>query len=262
MFNSFHSILNFIFFFSLESLAVFFMINDRFANWLYNKKFCNDIFIATLYHKNYSSLRYDYERVLAENCHLKEFISNNQIVQNNVKNFFTIISATVINNFTSTNRNYFTIDKGAKSGVKKGMSVVSSEGFVGIIANVGEYYSTIIPLLHDNFYVSAQLNDSKATGTVKWDGENLKQTKMLYVPKYIDVHIGEEVVTSGFNSLICPNLLIGTVDHIENTDDTSFHSIVINLTNDFTTLNEVYIMSNDLLKEKIKLEKQTIEQYG
>jgi rod shape-determining protein MreC len=237
-------------------------MNEKATEWVYNKKFCNDIYSAVTYYKNYSYLQDEYEKILAENCKLQEIINNNGIIPNDTRKIFEILSATVINNITSLNRNYFTIDKGAKSGIKKGMSVLSAEGFVGVIANVDDYYSTIIPLLHDNFYVSAQLKNSKATGTVKWDGENLKQTRMLYVPKYIEVQVGEEIFTSGFNSSICPNLLIGTVDHIENPDDTFFHSIVVNLKNDFNTLHNVYIMSNELLKKKIELEKKTIEQYG
>lgn len=262
MFNSFHSLLNFLFFSFFEICAVFFMANNKFANWLYDRKFFNDIYAAVVYYKNFPTLKKDYERILDENCKLKELINNRQIEQNCDTKSFTILNAIVINNFTSINRNYFTIDKGAKSGIKQGMSVVGPDGFVGIIANVGDFYSTIIPLLHDNFYVSAQLDNSKAKGTVKWDGENLRQTKMLYVPKYIDVQVGEKVVTSEFNSSICPDLLIGTVDHIEDTDNASFHSIVINLQSDFNTLHEVYIMSNNLINDKIKIEKQTIEQYG
>ena len=238
------------------------MIHEKTAEWVYDKKFCNDLFAAVTYYKNYSSLQSEYEKILAENCKLREIINDNKIVQNESKKIFEILSATVINKVAGLNRNYFTIDKGSRCGIKKGMSVVGDQGFVGVIADVSDYYSTIIPLLHDNFYVSAQLNISKATGTIKWDGENFKQTKMLYVPKYIDVQVGEEIFTSGFNSSICPNLLIGTVDHVENTDDASFHSIVVNLKNDFNTLHNVYVMSNELLKKKIELEKKTIEQYG
>ena len=79
---------------------------------------------------------------------------------------------------------------------------------------------------------------------------------MLYVPKYIEVQVGEEIFTSGFDSSICPNILIGTVDHVEDDENTSFHNIVVNLKNDFNTLHEVSVISNKLLKEKINLEKK------
>ena len=256
-----NSFINSLFFCSLEVCSVVFLANEKVANWVYNKKLCYDIFSSITYFKNYPSLKDDYERAIQENCRLKGLIKDNEILQND-KKIFDIVSATVINKMTSSNRNYFTIDKGAKYGIKEGMSVVCNDGFVGVIANVGKFYSTIIPLLHDNFYVSAQLNNSKATGTIKWDGVSLKQTRMLYVPKYIEVQIGEEIFTSGFDSSICPNILIGTVDHVEDDENTSFHNIVVNLKNDFNTLHEVCIISNKLLKEKIELEKKTIEQYG
>ncbi len=256
-----NNFINASFFFILEICSVIFLTNQKVANWVYNKPLCYDIFSAVNYLKNYPHLREDYENVLQENCRLKEFIKDNEISQNN-KKIFDIVNARVINKMTTSNKNYFTIDKGAKYGIKEDMSVVCGDGFVGIVANVGDFYSTIIPLIHDNFYVSAQLNNSKATGTIKWDGVSLKQTRMLYVPKYIEVQVGEEIFTSGFDSSICPNILIGTVDHVEDDDNTSFHNIVVNLKNDFNTLHEVYIISNKLLKEKINLEKKTIEQYG
>lgn len=256
-----NNFINSLFFFILETCSVLFLTNEKVANWVYNKKICYDIFSSVTYFKNYPDLKNNYEKILQENCTLKEIIRDNEILQHE-KKISTVINATVINKITTLNKNYFTLNKGAKYGIKEGMSVVSNDGFVGIIANVTDFYSTIIPLLHDNFYVSAQLNNSKATGTVKWDGISLKQTRMMYVPKYIDVQIGEEIFTSGFNSSICPNILIGTVDHVENDENSSFHNIVINLKNDFNTLHEVFVIANKLMYEKIELEKKTIEQYG
>lgn len=257
-----NSFINLLFFFIFEIFSIFLLINKKAEKVIYNKKFCNDIFYSVTYFKNYSTLKNDYEKILEENSSLKELIKNNELIRDEVEKNFEIINATVINSFTSLNKNYFTIDKGALCGIKEGMSVCTDDGFVGVIASVGKFYSTVIPLLHDKFFVSAQLNNSKATGTIKWEGDNLKQIILFYIPKYIDIQIGEEIFTSGFNSSVCPNLLIGTVDHLKNTDDSSFHTIVVNLKNDFNTLHNVFVMSNELLKKKIELEKKTIEQYG
>lgn len=255
------NLINTSFFFILEICSIIFLTNQKVANWVYNKQLCYDIFSAVTYFKNYPHIKEDYEKVLQENCRLKGIIKDHSILQKN-KKVFDVINAMVINRMTTLNKNYFTIDRGSKYGINEEMSVVCNDGFVGIIANVGDFYSTIIPLIHDNFYVSALLNNSKAIGTIKWDGVSLKQTRMLYVPKYIEVQVGEEIFTSGFDSSICPNILIGTVDHVEDDENTSFHNIVVNLKNDFNTLHEVSVISNKLLKEKINLEKKTVEQYG
>ncbi len=253
--------LNFLTFIVLEVCSVVFLVNDKVSTHFYNKKFFNDIFTSVTYLRNYSSLQKSYEKVLEENCQLREQIINAGIQQVG-KKFFRVMEATVVNGRTGLSKNYFTVDKGAKCGIKEGMSIFSAQGFVGIVAKVGNFYSTVIPMIHDNFYFSAYLKNSKATGTIKWDGENIHKTKLMYIPKYIEVVEGEEIFTSGFNSSICPNLLVGTVDHVDDTEKGSFYAITVNIQNDFSALHNVYIMSNELLHERLELEKNTVKQYG
>ena len=62
---------------------------------------------------------------------------------------YTLLDAQVINATTSKVRNYLTINKGYKDGVKPEMGVVGGRGVIGIVYLTSAHYSLVIPLLNE-----------------------------------------------------------------------------------------------------------------
>lgn len=107
--------------------------------------------------------------------------------------------------------NSLTINAGTQNGVSSGMAVVNSQGLVGRVVISSSNYSEVMPLINPLFRVSARIQGTRAFGLISWDGENLDELKMSYVPKTIRVDSGQVVETSGYSLELPPFIPIGTV---------------------------------------------------
>lgn len=111
--------------------------------------------------------------------------------------------------------NSLTIDAGTENDIREGMPVVSAEGLVGKVILTAPGYSQVMPYMNTLFKVSAKLQNSNAYGIVSWDGENIYELQLNYVPQTIPVDSGEVVVTSGYSNNYPPDIPIGTVIRVE-----------------------------------------------
>lgn len=111
--------------------------------------------------------------------------------------------------------NSLTVDAGSEQDIKKGMPMVSSEGLVGIVIVEANGYSQVMPFLNTLFRVSAKLQNSNAYGIVSWDGKNINELQLNYVPQTTEVDTGEVVLTSGYSNRYPPNIPIGKVIRTE-----------------------------------------------
>ena len=60
------------------------------------------------------------------------------------------------------------INKGETNGIKKDMSVISSNGIVGIINQTSKNFSSVISILSRDIKINAKLKDSNIFGTLEW----------------------------------------------------------------------------------------------
>lgn len=111
--------------------------------------------------------------------------------------------------------NALTIDAGSNMGIEVGMPMVTEDGLVGKVILRAPNYAQVMPFFNSQFRVSAKLQRTNAYGIVSWDGENISELQMNYVPQTIPVDTGEVVVSSGYSNQFPPNLPIGKVVRIE-----------------------------------------------
>jgi len=113
---------------------------------------------------------------------------------------FDFTTARVVNNSTTEENNYITIERGAKQGVVKDMGVVGPNGIVGKVLLVSDNYSVVMSLLNHNSRVSAMLKrDSTNSGYIDWDGKNPSFVIMHNVPKSAKIKNGDTVLTSNLS---------------------------------------------------------------
>ncbi len=167
---------------------------------------------------------------------------------------FEYIPAKVINNSTRKINNYITINKGAKDGLQPGMAVISTKGIVGIIKTVSNKYATIYSLLHSDIYVSSVISRLNVFCTIKWQGENPQYASLLYVPRHVQLQLGDTIMTSGFNAIFPENIPIGTINDFSIDENQSFYNININLASDFSSVSYVYLIKNNFKQEKDSIE--------
>jgi len=162
---------------------------------------------------------------------------------------FQFKGAKVINNSINLSQNYMTINKGSRHGIHEGMGVFNEEGVVGRVKGVTKNFATVISLLHTELLVSSKIASTEVFGSIKWDGVDPQKAKMLYVPRHVQVKVGDKVVTSGYNAVFPEGIPIGTVIEVKPGPETNYLDITVELSTDFTKISYVYLVENDLVEE-------------
>ena len=169
---------------------------------------------------------------------------------------YTYLAARVIKNSITLRNNIITINKGSNDGIENGMPVISAgKGVVGIIRDVSPHLATIESLLNKDAKISVSIKSTKAFGSLVWGDRNSDYRKAFIkdIPNHFKVKLRDTIVTSGFGSFP-PGILVGSVSNRGISTGDNFLTIQINLFNDFSTLQYVYVIKDKLAQEQKALE--------
>lgn len=164
---------------------------------------------------------------------------------------FRIIDAQVISNSIHQRNNHFTIDKGAKEGIRKGMGVISPTGIAGIIDQVGEHYATAISLLHSAVRISATIKRNQFFGSLVWKEIDPGHMILEAVPRQADIQKGDTIVTSGYSFIYPKGIFIGTVERYWTEGGSNYYTIEVKLHEDIARLDRVYVV--DFTDQELKM---------
>ncbi len=119
-----------------------------------------------------------------------------------------------------SNGNYSTVlmlDVGRSSGIEKNMTVVTGDGVLGYISEVGGNWSKVSTLVESSSAVSAYSERSGDVGVVCGDYELSRDglCKMSYLGEDSDIQPGDRILTGGFGSVYPRGLIIGYVESVE-----------------------------------------------
>lgn len=170
---------------------------------------------------------------------------------------FIYNTASVVNNSVNSVNNFITLDKGTADGVLPEMGLFCDKGVVGIIYTASAHYSIAIPLLNSKSSISCRIKGSESFSTLQWDGDDIRHSNLIDLPRYSKLSVGDTVVTSGFSSIFPKDIPIGTIEAIEDSDDGMFYCAKVLLSTDFTTLDKVYIVGSKGYEEQKELEQST-----
>lgn len=212
---------------------------------------------------NYFELRQINERLIRENLHLREQMINSAVVHATSDSLtaraYDLFKAKVINNTFRRSLNYLTLNIGGADGARPGMGVISGDGVVGQVKSVSDHFATVTSLLHRNLLVSSSIKRTNTLCTVQWDGSSHLMADLRYVPRHIQLEEGDTVVTSGYNAVFPVGIMIGTISSFELNDEDVFYRAKVRLSVDFSSLDYVYLVHNELKAEKDSLEQITTE---
>ena len=167
------------------------------------------------------------------------------------KKGFDYISASVISATTNREKNAITVNVGKNAGVENEMGVIGRDGVVGIVSSVSDKYSVIMPIIHPDARISVKLAENGYFGSLSWDGRDVRVATFSEVPGYVDVRIGDEIVTSGFSAIFPEGIPVGYVKSFEKDLSTDFYTIDVELYTDFHNIKYVYAVRNNN-KEELK----------
>ncbi len=124
--------------------------------------------------------------------------------------------ATVIGR-DSTNRFYsFTIDRGELHGVEEGDPVITADGLVGIVSEVGLTYSHVRTILDISVNVGVYDISTRDSGILSGDLTLSTEgiCKLEYLPLESGIASGNLIVTSGIGGVFPKDLPVGTVKSV------------------------------------------------
>ncbi|MGD9327413.1 MAG: rod shape-determining protein MreC [Cyclobacteriaceae bacterium] len=212
----------------------------------------------------YFNLVDENDNLAKENAFLRDLISQKRIAVLSADSSlltstdttiqYNYIPAKVINNSTQKINNYLTIDKGSRDGLEPGMGAISSFGVVGIVKTVSNNYATLYSLLHGDMQVSSMLSRLGVFGTTKWDGLDPLYANLLYIPRHVELQVGDSIITSGYNAIFPEGIPIGQIKEFSIDENETFYNIVVELSSDFQSLSHVYLIQNYFRQEKDSVE--------
>ncbi len=213
------------------------------------------------------------------NAELKQKIANIEAIQLPQKDTFTVVwfdslmqndtmrrkyirpsylytSARVIGNTIQNTNNWIIINRGATDGVRPDMGVASDKGIVGITRHVDPNTCAVMSLLHQKTMISAKLlfaAGQTTIGSLYWQGGDPSIMTLRDIPKHFASRItpGTKVVTSGLSDKFPADLPIGVVTEnpTQNAESPYYLDIKIRLSQDMSSLGDVYVINNILKAE-------------
>lgn len=215
----------------------------------------NDTLAFDKLYPNYSQKDKDSLRLLSLS---KKFVGLDSVQLLSVSEY-ELIPAKVIKHSYLLERNFLTINKGSKQGIKRGMGVITSSGIVGKIEAVSSNYATVRSILHIDYQVASKIKRNGVNATTQWDGSNYRNSNLLYTSAQ-DIKVGDTVVTSVENNFYPKEFLVGYIEEVNFTSAKgNFNEVRMRLATDFTKLSYVYVIENSYKAEIDSLEQITIQ---
>ena len=169
---------------------------------------------------------------------------------------FEYIPATVINSSVTRRNNYFTIDVGTKQGIKREMGVFSDKGVVGVIHNVSEHYSVVKTVLTKDINIDVTIEPIGLFGFLKWDGHNPKKGSVTGISNDLKIKRWSRVVTKGGSGIFPKGMPVGKVYETLPVEGEPLWDVVVKFSENFRTLQRVYVIKNLLIDEQKALERK------
>ena len=163
---------------------------------------------------------------------------------------YKYISAQVVNNSINQANNYIIINKGAKDGIKPDMSVISTDGIVGVVVDVSRNYASIMSLLHSKSVVGVRFKNNQEIAGLKWQTNNYHYGMVEDIPTHIVLQKGDTILTSSHSNIFPEDLMVGTVEEFYPTAVDALSKAKIRYATNFSTSRHVYVIQ-DLHKPEL-----------
>ncbi len=211
----------------------------------------------TLYHQN-----------LVQNQHLKKEIGSirrrlheaGELYLENIrlrkllgfkkKSVYRMTAAAVIGYDPSNLSSIIIVDKGKRQGIREGMAVITNDGLVGRVVEVGGESAKVLLINDINSGVAVLVQRSREKGLVS--GTLTRGLILHYLPYDADVKISDMVITSGLSGLYPKGILIGKVTEVQEEKSPGEISAVIEPSVNLIQLEEVLVVlaPSEIQKQK------------
>lgn len=213
----------------------------------------------------YAAYFYKFDELVEENNQLKEQVSQLQTALYDsaemeemyewmseflelkmAHNDFKLLSATVTGRESGNYSKILTLDVGSGAGVACGMPVITSEGIVGQVTEVGYNWSKVTTVVEANSSVGAYVEKTGDAGICSGTFELASDGLMdfLYLPADSDVSEGDRVLSTGFGSVYPRGLTLGYVESVGLNNYTRGLYVIVKSAVDFSDISKVMVITS------------------
>ncbi len=167
---------------------------------------------------------------------------------------YEYIPASVINSTSTKRNNYFTLNIGSKQGVVRGMGVFSDKGIVGIVHTSSSHFAVVKTVLTENINIDVMIEPIGLFGLMKWDGRDPRRGSITGISNDLKIKRWSKVVTRGGSGIFPRGLNVGKVEKLNPVEGKPLWDVVIRFSEDYRTIQRVYVIKNLFQEEQNKLE--------
>ncbi len=154
------------------------------------------------------------------------------------------VTASVIGRDSNPYIDTITLNAGSRSGVTEKMAVITPDGVVGRVSEVGPNWCRVKTMCDEKMRISVMVQRTRDEGMLgglyEQDGE-LIGTLLYYLPGKADVRTGDTIRTSGIGGFFPKGLYVGTVIAV-NEEGKGTHDAIVSMDVDFLHLEEALIV--------------------
>ena len=154
------------------------------------------------------------------------------------------VTASVIGRDNNPYIDTITLNAGSRSGVTEKMAVITPDGVVGRVSEVGPNWCRVKTMCDEKLRISVLVQRTRDEGMLgglyEVDGV-IVGTMLYYLPGKADVRVGDTIRTSGIGGFFPKGLYVGTVIAV-NDEGKGTHDAIVSMDVDFTHLENALIV--------------------
>ncbi len=154
------------------------------------------------------------------------------------------VTASVIGRDSNPYIDTIILNAGSRSGVTEKMAVITADGVVGRVSEVGPNWCRVKTMCDEKMRISVTVQRTRDEGMLgglyEEDGA-IAGTYLYYLPGKADVRVGDTIRTSGIGGFFPKGLYVGTVIAV-NDEGRGTHDAIVSMDIDFLHLEEALIV--------------------
>ncbi|MBE6966616.1 MAG: rod shape-determining protein MreC [Ruminococcaceae bacterium] len=140
----------------------------------------------------------------------------------------------------------FTINKGSSAGIAADNCVITADGMVGFISEVGTTWATVTALTDTTMEASAIASRTRDVASAEGDFELMAEGlfRLSYLPKNTQILAGDVIETSGVGGLFPKGIVLGSVVEVKNESHGISKYAIVRPAVDLDGINHVLVIKS------------------
>ncbi len=159
---------------------------------------------------------------------------------------FVFEQALVVANSQEGYSHILTLNRGSVNGIEKRDLVITTEGVVGYISEIGTTWCKVVTLFDSSCEIGALVTRTQDIGVIEGDFSLASdgKCKVSYLSNEVTLASGDSIVTSGIGGVFPSGLLVGNVAEIKPEAHGISQYAVIEPSVDFSDLKNVFVITD------------------